>query len=273
MLIDWVTVGAQALNFLILVWLMKHFLYKPILNAIDAREKKIAAELADAETKKGEAKKERDEFQRKNEEFDRQRAGLLSKATDEAKIERERLLDEAGKAADALTAARQEARRNDGHRLDQAISRRAQDEVFAIARKTLTDLSTASLEGQMAEVFSRQVRALNGPGKTGLGEALKAATDPALVRSAFDLPAQERATIQDALNVTFSADIHLRYETAPDLVSGIELTTDGQKVAWSISDYLASLESGVDALLEPKDKPAPEPASKPADPKPADKTS
>ena len=38
MLIDWFTVGAQALNFVILVWLLKHFLYKPILNAIDVRE-------------------------------------------------------------------------------------------------------------------------------------------------------------------------------------------------------------------------------------------
>ncbi len=48
MLIDWFTVGAQALNFLILVWLMKRFLYRPILHAIDAREKPIAGELADA---------------------------------------------------------------------------------------------------------------------------------------------------------------------------------------------------------------------------------
>ena len=87
MLIDWFTVGAQALNFLILVWLLKRFLYKPILNAIDAREKRIAAELADADAKKAEAQKERDEFQHKNEEFDQQRAALLSKATDEAKAE------------------------------------------------------------------------------------------------------------------------------------------------------------------------------------------
>ena len=273
MLIDWFTVGAQALNFLILVWLMKHFLYKPILNAIDAREKKIAAELADADAKKAEAKKERDEFQHKNEEFDQQRAALLSKATDEANAERQRLLDEAGKTADALTTTRQEARANEARQLEQSISRRAQDEVFAIARKTLTDLSTASLEGQMAEVFSRQIRAMNGQGKIGLGEALKTASDPALVRSAFDLPAEQRATIQNALNVAFSADIHLRYETAPDLVSGIELTTNGQKVAWSISDYLASLENGVGELLKPKDKPALKPASKPADPKPVDKTS
>ena len=55
MLIDWFTVGAQIVNFLILVWLLKRFLYKPILDAIDAREKRIAAELADADTKKAEA--------------------------------------------------------------------------------------------------------------------------------------------------------------------------------------------------------------------------
>ncbi len=79
MLIDWFTVGAQALNFLLLIWLMKRYLYKPILHAIEAREAKIAAELAEAETKKAEAQKQRDEFQYKNEEFDRATRGALSK--------------------------------------------------------------------------------------------------------------------------------------------------------------------------------------------------
>ena len=83
MLIDWFTVGAQALNFLILVWLMKRFLYKPILHAIDAREKQVAAELANAAAQKAEAQKEHAEFDQKNEEFDQQRAALLRKATDE----------------------------------------------------------------------------------------------------------------------------------------------------------------------------------------------
>ena len=61
MLIDWFTIGAQALNFIVLVWLLKRYLYKPILDAIDAREQRIATELADAAAKKAEAKKERDE--------------------------------------------------------------------------------------------------------------------------------------------------------------------------------------------------------------------
>ena len=257
MLIDWFTVGAQVLNFLILVWLMKRFLYKPILNAIDAREKRIAKELSDADAKKAEAQKERDEFQQKNEEFDQQRAALLSKATDEAKIERERLLDEARKAADALSAKRQESLTNDARNLNQAITRRTQDEVFAIARKALTDLATTSLEERMSEVFTRRLRELNGESKHGLAESLKSASEPALVRSAFELPTEQRAAIQKTLNETFSADINLRFETAPDLVSGIEITTNGQKVAWSIADYLASLENGVGELVKAKTEPKP----------------
>jgi len=111
MLIDWFTVGAQALNFIILVWLLKRFLYQPILNAVDAREKKIAAELADADSKKAEAQQERDEFQRKNEEFEQHRAALFAKATEEAKAEGQRLREEARKAAELETAKRQEGLR------------------------------------------------------------------------------------------------------------------------------------------------------------------
>ena len=256
MLIDWFTVGAQALNFVILVWLMKHFLYKPILHAIDAREKRIVAELADADAKKAEAQKERDEFQHKNELFDQQRAALLSEATDDAKNERKRLLDEARKAADAFSVKRQETLRNDAHNLNQAISRRAQQEVFAIARKALTDLATTSLEERMREVFTRRLRQMDGEAKARCAEALKTASGPALVRSAFDLPAQQRAAIQSALNETFSAEIPVRFETAPDVISGIELVTNGQKVAWSIAEYLTSLEKGVDELLPKSERSA-----------------
>ena len=91
------------------------------------------------------------------------------------------------------------------------------------------------------------------------------------MRSAFDLPVAQRAAIQKALNETFSAEIHVRFETAPDLISGIELTTNGQKIAWSIADYLASLEKGVGELLKEKDKPEAKTLSKPqakAEPKP-----
>ncbi len=254
MLIDWFTVIAQVVNFLILVWLLKRFLYRPILEAIDAREKRIAKELADADAKMGEAKKEREEFQHKNKEFEQQRTALMDKVMKEAKAERLHLLDAARQAADALSAKRQEALRIDAHNLNQAISRRTRQEVFAITRKALTDLATTSLEERLADVFTRRLSEMDGPAKKSLVESLKTASEPALLRSAFDLPEAQRAVIQQTLNQTFSAEINIRFETAPELISGIELISNGQKVAWSIADYLASLEKGVADLLKEREQ-------------------
>ena len=169
MLIDWFTVVAQAINFLILVWLLKRFLYKPILHAIDEREKGIAAQLAEAEAKKAEAQKERDDFQHKNEAFDQERAALLKKATDEAKAERQRLLDEARKDADALRAKRQDALRTEQRNLNQDIIRWTQKQVFAITRKTLADLAGASLEERMGEVFVAAPARLDRRGQGAVG--------------------------------------------------------------------------------------------------------
>jgi F-type H+-transporting ATPase subunit b len=254
MLIDWFTVGAQALNFLILVYLMKRFLYKPILHAIDAREKRIAKELADASTKKTEAEREREEFHKKSDEFDQQHDELLSKAKDEARAERQRLLDEARKDAAALCSKRQETLRKEEHALHQAIRRRTQQEVFAIARKALTDLAGASLEERMVDVFVHRLRELNGEEKGLLTSALKGSPSSVIVRTTFDLPPAQSASTEGAIKELLGAKTHVHFETAPDLISGIELTTNGHKVAWSIADYLASLEKGVGELLTEKDK-------------------
>ncbi len=263
MLFDWFTFGAQAVNFLILVWLMKRFLYKPILHAIDAREQRIAREIADADAKRAEAEKEREQFLKKNEEFDRRRGAFLRQATEEAKAEGRRLLDEARQSADTLRAKRQDALKREQQGLNDEITRRTRKEVFAIARKTLTDLAGTSLEERMSDVFIRRLRELNNEAKEDLAKALKISSDPVLVCSAFDLSSKRQSAIQHALNQTFSAEIQVRFETAPDVISGIELTANGRKVAWSIADYLASLEKSVGELLKEQSSPLAEPEADP----------
>jgi F-type H+-transporting ATPase subunit b len=249
MLIDWFTVIAQAINFLILVWLMKRFLYRPILRAIDEREKKIAAELADADAKRVEAKQERDEYVRKNAELDQQREELIRKATNEAELLRQRLIQEARQAADEFSAKRQESMQSEARNLNQALLQRTQQEVFSIARKTLVDLAGTSLEERMSEAFTERLRDINSPAKTELADAVTSDVEPAVIRSAFPLPAKQREAIQQAIDETFETEVRVLFETAPEIVSGIELTAGGKKLAWSIADYLTSLETGVGELL------------------------
>ena len=248
MLIDWFTVVAQAVNFLILVWLMKRFLYQPILKVLDAREQRIAAQLADAEAKKSEALAEREEFRRKNEAFDQQRNDLLSKASNDAAAQHSRLLDEVRKDADELRGKLQDKLGNEFRNLHDEIARRTQAEVFAIARKTLSELSGASLEARMVEVFVQRLRELGDGGRAMLAGV--AAQDTVVVRSAFELPQPQRAIIEQAIRATLGTSNPVRFDIVPGLIGGIELILHGQKVAWSISDHVASLELELAALLK-----------------------
>jgi F-type H+-transporting ATPase subunit b len=233
---------------------MRRFLYRPILQAIDAREKKIAKELADAGAQKADAQKEHAEFQHKNEDFDKERAGLLTKAADEAKAEGQRLLDAARGESDGSRAKAREALIAEQRSLGDEITRRTREEVFAIARKTLADLSSTSLEERMVDVFVTKLRAIDGRERDDLKSAFQTATPAAVVRSTFDLPAAQRSAVEEAMKETLAIGPPVSFQTAPDLVSGIELTASGRKIAWSIEDYLKSLDKGVGTLLS---KPAP----------------
>jgi F-type H+-transporting ATPase subunit b len=257
MLIDWFTVAAQVLNFLILVWLLKRFLYRPILDAINTREQAIAARLSEAAAKQAAALSERAAFQHKNEEFDQQQAELARKASAAAEAERQRLLEQARTEAADLRARMQEALRSEQLALSAEITRRVHAEVFALTRKTLTDLATASLEATMTQVFIERLRAITGPDRSVLERALQAAASGGVVlRSAFDLPPGQRASLAAAVAEVSGVDTQLRFETAPDLIAGLELTAGGQKLAWSISDNLDSLEGSIGKLLAPGAPPA-----------------
>ena len=247
MLIDWFTVGAQLLNFAILVWLMQRFLYQPVLNAIAAREQKIADELANAATTQAQAKQQQDLYEQKNQALDAQRADLLQQARDTAKAEGERLQAQAREAADAASTALAQALRADEQRLRNDLTRHTQNQVFDIARRVLGDLASVALEQRVCEVFVQRLHAMEGAARDTLAHALKAATpaEPALLRSAFALPAAQQAAVQGALDEAFGQPIPLQFETAPALVSGVELSAQGQKLAWTIADYLATLSSGL----------------------------
>lgn len=256
MLIDWFTVGAQVLNFLVLVWLLKRYLYKPILAAIDAREKRIADELADAAAKNAAAQKERDEFQANNKTFEGQRAAMLAKATGDAKAEHDRLVEDAHRAAEDLRAKQADALKSAQAHLGDEITRVAGDEVFAIARKALGDLAGASLEEGMADVLIRRLRAMDAQAKAAMVAALRTSSEPVVVRSTFELPAEQKEGIRKAISETLTTQVAAKFELADDGLCGVELSANGRKLSWSIAGYLSGMQHQVDLLLNKKHEPA-----------------
>lgn len=254
MQIDWFTVIAQIINFLILVGLLKRFLYKPILNAIKEREKKIKSQLEEAESKKQEAQEEKKVFEQKNEDFEDKKKKLMKKAIEESEEKRKELLEEARKEAGKFRSQLKKSSEEDQQNLSQEIERKVQQEVFSITRKTLSDLASLDMEAQTLNVFISRLKDLKEDEKKEFLEAFKSKSDPIRVRSAFELSSTQKTKIQKTVTDILGTETKFQYKTVPELVSGVELTANGFKISWSISEYLNSLEKNISETIEEESK-------------------
>jgi F-type H+-transporting ATPase subunit b len=264
MLIDWFTVAAQAVNFLILVWLLQHFLYKPILTAIDARETKIAAAVAAAAARQCEAQQSSDALAGRLKAFDDERAARMAQATLEVQQERERLLDAARREAADLVARQRSTLSADAASIGDRMAQLATAEVFSIAGKAFNELASAELEERLDSVFTQRLRQLGKEAKAAFATALGQSPMSATIRSRFAIGDAQKASLHNAVNETFSADVHLEFETVPAANYGIELTAGGQRLAWGIQEYIKDFQEKAQALMTPAPAPAVAAAPTPA---------
>ncbi len=256
MQINWFIVIAQIINFFILVWLLKRFLYKPILRAIDEREKKIVSQLEEAESKKNEAIREQADFQKKNEEFDCQRQMLMDQVVAEINKERQRLLEETRSEADLLRDNLKKSWFESREIMKREIRQKMQEEIFAIVRMTLSDLASRSLEEQSVNVFIRRLSELSEEEKGQFIHAFQSGLSPVLIQCAFPLPEQQQEELVRVVSDILGGQPQYQFRTAPGIVSGIELTLNGYKLAWSIAEYLRSFENSISETLKIKSETA-----------------
>lgn len=244
MKVDWFTVIAQAINFLILLWLMKRFLYIPILNAIDEREKGIAEELANGEKIRITAQRQKEEYDRKKNELDQESAAFLKEAKDEGLAEKQRLLKETQEETEDLRVKIREVLAEEKKTLLIGISIRTRDQVLAITRKVLADLAGSNLEEQMVVVFIQRLHDLSSEEIKVLTSAAKAEGGSLIIRTTGIIAKEQQKSIEMSFKEILGTQPKVTYQSSPELICGIEMEVNGQKVAWSIDDYLSSTEEG-----------------------------
>ncbi len=250
MKINWFTLIAQAINFLVLMWLLKKYLYKPILKAIDERETKILGQLKDAESKKAESLKEREEYAQKIRTFDTQKEGMLQKAVTAANEEGLRLMEVSRKEANALKERLEKSLFEEQEKRNHDMVRHIEKEVLEIARKTLSELSSVGMEEQAVNTFLQKIKSLTEQEKKQFLSALGAGSNSILVRSAFELTGKLQTDIQKRLSEFAGKGCHFTFEISPELIGGIEVTVNGYRLSWNIAAYVASLEKDITAGMQ-----------------------
>ena len=249
-MIDWFTVAAQIVNFLILVALLKYFLYGRIVEAMNNRDKQIATCWDEAERERDLAAEQREAAEQKNRELDEKRERLLADIRDEVEAHRQELTAKVRDEVDQLQTRWSEAIREETESFLRDLRRRASEEVCAVTRRALADLADAELEGRIAEKFITRIEQLGDGQRDEVLAALQEGNHAAVVQTAFELSEDLRQKIVQALRRRLLEDLEVRFEHSPDLTCGIALQTDAHKLAWELSDYLATLEQQLQHTLE-----------------------
>jgi len=249
-LIDWFTVTAQIVNFVVLIVLLKYFLYDRIIEAMDRREQKIRSRLEDAESKREEAAEEARSYRRKNEEMDQKRREMLAQAKEEADKERKLLTKKAREEVERARSRWQESVQKEKNAFLRELRQLAANQVFAISRRALWDLADAELEERLVEVFLSKMQEMPEEKRHAMAEAIREEGNTATLGSSFEISTKLRRKITEALHRSLAEDAEVAYETVPEMIMGIELKSGGEKMAWSLEDYLAGLEERAGETLD-----------------------
>ena len=250
MLIDWFTVAAQIVNFLILVWLLKRFLYQPILSAMDRREENMASRMEDARKRREEAEREAEAFRTRRQALDEKSSQLLAEAKDEAEKRRQEWTQEVRDEVERLRKRWFQRVLLQRETFLHDLRRRASEQVNAVARRALADLADADIERRMIDVFLERVAELDEKRRQAIAHSVEEGDRGIEISSAFEIVADQRKRITETMRRLVREGIDVRYHTIPEMILGIEMKTHGYKVAWSLDEYLESLEEEMARAME-----------------------
>jgi F-type H+-transporting ATPase subunit b len=239
MSIDWITVLAQLANFLVLVWLLKRFLYRPILDGIDAREAEITKSMAAAGEAQKKAQAAQADFQQQKKQLLSDQDSMIQKALRDTEDQRDSLLAEArtrlGQEQQDWHKHLEREREKFATRLQQA----GQETLLELTRKALRDLADETLEQAIVRHVSKRLEPL-------VDELNKAAagSTQAIATTREPLPEKSQLQLETDLDKLLPA-MKLSFETDTNQSPGLILRIGGAQVAWTVDSYTDEF----DALL------------------------
>ena len=239
MLINWFTVAAQIVNFLILLYLLKRFLYKPILRAMEERERRIASAME--ETKKAEevAQQKARELEEEKRAFLEAKEQSMLDAKKEVEAWRDRTMQGAKFEIDELRRSWRTRLDEDKRGFVEKLKADVAGHIMRISEKALQDLANRDLEHEIVSVFLKKA------GEDSDFFPPEGLSGAVVVRSGFELDEHGREAVQGFLGDRLRGGNAFRFEVLKDLGIGIQIMVGDRKVEWNLSDYLDDLEEKI----------------------------
>ena len=239
MLIDWFTVLAQIINFLILIYLLKRFLYGPIIKAMEKREKNMVDALDRAKNAEKEALQRSVDLEKEKQSLMHSKERLLSEAQAEVNAWRENTLKASKEEIEALRKSWMDRLNADQQEFLNALKRRIVEQIIRISDKVLKDLANERLDEQIIKVFLKKVsEKKNEFTQEDLNQVVT-------VQSGVPIKEDQVQGIRDHFSQWFPTTSPIQFAVLPDLGMGIQIIAGDRKVAWNLAEYLEDLEKEI----------------------------
>ena len=248
--IDWVTFFAQIVNLFILVWLLKKFLYHPILNAIDKRQAQIAERVQSAKEASEKAVAEYKTYLQKTEEFDKNTQKMFDEAS--AKVIQYQQEQEA--KIHEQTLLLQQKMQTDLEREKESLQLEMRNQIATsfslVARKVMTDLSGITPIEQAVNLFQNKIRKLDKKQLSLLKKKAKNQKDIYLY-SSDSLNKEQTEMLSNFIQKHFDLEKQqiIHFQKNPDLIFGLELVIDDMTLDWNIQSYFEEFDTHLNAVL------------------------
>lgn len=247
---DWFTLLAQVLNFLVLVWLLKHFFYDRIVSAMNEREARIARRLDEAAEEKALAEQQAELYREGNRELENAREQLLEKAAQEAEAHRRDLMEAARLDAEKAQEHWLQSLEREREGLLEDFRERLGQRLFALTRQGMRELADADLEEQILKVFTERMQALGAEEREAFLREIRAIGQEIEIRTAFPVSPEGRERLTRFLRQELHDGVVTRFGVAAELICGIELRSGSHRFVWNLDAYLEGLEASVFEILE-----------------------
>lgn len=251
MTFNWITVAAQVFNFLLLVWLLKRFLYEPVRRTMAQREEEIAARFRQADERIAQARAEEARYRQMAAELEQQRERLLQEARVEAERERSRLLEEATQEALARRRALAERLEQEWEQMEMSLRENLVRQVCDISRDVLMGLAGVSLEEAMLQALERSLEeaypagAPDGVSRSG-ASSIGSGRRTVEIRTSFEPSRQQQERLVAAaarwLGAAGAAEIEAQFAVDPSLILGVEFLADHKSAGWSVRERIGRIE-------------------------------
>lgn len=247
MIIDWFTVLVQIFNFLVLVYILKYFLYKPIFEAIDRRKQEIENSIRRAEKKEAEASAFEEEYQRKKSELEGQERRIVDEANAKASLFLKEKIAEMEKDIKDLKNKRIEKIHKDEEEFRENLLELFKKTVFKLTSKVFEELAGRAFEEGIFETFLFYLR-----------EELPKIKDKISDESTVKLISTQELNIEQKkqFQTICDSEIHrakYQYLIREENIAGVKLFIQGFELPWCVENSLRTLEEEFSESLQHTD--------------------